>query len=238
MKLRERIPVEPLDDERLTNIERKLVVRVSEMAAPPARASRRVLAFAGVAFAVGAAAGIGWKLHTPAVVPPAAEVAQTFTIEATDTRQAVKLDDATITSAPDTRVAVSHTSHETVITMVRGTLDLVGHASRRSPLRDPRRRYRHRGCRHRVLGALRWRVARRRARPRRRGRRDAAAAARARRGRSRVVVRCRPRRDRGSAGGRACAGRAGSCARCHAARAHRERAAVASASCRRAGAAR
>ena len=44
MKLRERIGVEQLDEERLTNIERKLVVRVSEMSAPPARASRRLLA--------------------------------------------------------------------------------------------------------------------------------------------------------------------------------------------------
>lgn len=122
MKLRERIGVESLDEERLTNIERNLVVRVSEMAVPPARASRRVLAFAGMAFAVGAAAGIGWKLHQPAA--PAAEVAQTFTIEATSEHQTVKLDDATIASAPDTRVAVSHTSHETVITMTRGTLDL------------------------------------------------------------------------------------------------------------------
>ena len=124
MKLRERIGVEPLDEERLTNIERKLVVRVSEMSAAPARASRRLLAFAGMAFAVGAALGIGWKLHQPAAVPPPAEVAQTFAIEATSERQTVTLDDATIASAPDTRVAVSHTSRQTVITMTRGTLDL------------------------------------------------------------------------------------------------------------------
>ena len=125
MKLCERIgwiEVEFFDEERLINIERNLVVRVSEMSAPPARASRRVLAFAGVAFAVGAAAGIGWKLRQPDA--PAAEIPQTFAIEATAEHQSVKLDDATIASAPDTRVAVSHTSHETVITMTRGTLDL------------------------------------------------------------------------------------------------------------------
>lgn len=124
MKLRERIGVEPLDEERLTNIERKLVVRVSEMAAPSPRASRRLLAFAGVAFAVGAAAGAGWKLHEPALVSAPAELAQTFTIEATGEHQTVKLDDATIASAPETSVAVSHTSHQTVITMTRGTLAL------------------------------------------------------------------------------------------------------------------
>lgn len=124
MKLRERIPVEQLDDERLTNIERKLVVQVSEMSAPRARTSHRLLAFAGVAFAVGAAAGIGWKLHAPAAPVVQPEVAQTFAIEAKGERQSVELGDATIASAPQTRVAVSHTSHETIITMVRGTLDL------------------------------------------------------------------------------------------------------------------
>jgi hypothetical protein len=125
MKLRERIPVEQLDDERLTKIERNLVVRVSELAAPAPRVSRRLLAFAGMAFAVGAAAGVGWKLHAPVVTPPVAEVAETFSIDTTGAaQQAVELADATIHSARDTRVTVSHTSHETVITMTRGTLDL------------------------------------------------------------------------------------------------------------------
>lgn len=137
MKLREHIPVEQLDDERLTNIERKLVVKVSEMAAPPARASRRLLAFAGVAFAVGAAAGIGWKLHPPAASVVQPEVAQTFAIEAKGERQSVELGDATIASAPDTRLAVSRTSRETIITMTRGTLDLsvVHRADRRFVIR-------------------------------------------------------------------------------------------------------
>ncbi len=137
MTLRDRIPVEQLDDERLTNIERKLVVQVSEMAAPPARAPRRLLAFVGVAFAVGAAAGIGWKLHQPEAPAPSPEVAQTFSIEAKGERQSVELGDATIASAPDTRVAVSHTSHETIITMTRGTLDLsvVHRADRRFVIR-------------------------------------------------------------------------------------------------------
>lgn len=137
MTLRERIPVEHLDDERLTNIERRLVVQVSEMATPPARAPRRLLAFAGVALAVGAAAGIGWKLHRPDAPAPAPEVAQTFSIEAKGERQSVELGDATIASAPDTRVAVSRTSRETIITMTRGTLDLavVHHADRRVVIR-------------------------------------------------------------------------------------------------------
>jgi hypothetical protein len=121
MSLRERIPVEQLDDERLTNIERKLVVRVSEM--KPARA-RRPLAWVGAVCAVAAALVIGWKLHAPEAVVPAREVAQTFAIETHGDRQAIELGDATVASAPATRVDVARTSRETIITMTRGALEL------------------------------------------------------------------------------------------------------------------
>ncbi len=99
--------------------------------------SRRLLAFAGVAIAVGAAAGIGWKLHQPVAPVVQPEVAQTFAIEAKGERQSVELGDATIASAPDTRVAVARTSRETIITMTRGTLDLsvVHRADRRFVIR-------------------------------------------------------------------------------------------------------
>src|SRR5687767_5051508 len=72
MKLVGKVPVEPLDDERLTNIERRLVVHVSEMKQQPMRAPRRMLAFAGVAMAVLVAGFVGWKLRgdgTPVVAP-------------------------------------------------------------------------------------------------------------------------------------------------------------------------
>jgi hypothetical protein len=121
MKLRERIPVEQLDDERLTNIERSLVVRAAEIGQAPVR-SRARLAWVGTALAVAIAAVIGWKLHRPE--PPAPEVAQTFAIETHGDRQEIELSDATIASAPATRVDVRRTSRETVITMARGTLDL------------------------------------------------------------------------------------------------------------------
>ena len=51
MKLVGKVPVETLDEERLTNIERRLVVAVSEMTQHPMRAPRRLLAFAGVGLA-------------------------------------------------------------------------------------------------------------------------------------------------------------------------------------------
>lgn len=123
MSLRDRIGVQQLDDERLTNIERNLVVRVSEMRQPPVR-SRRGLTWATAAFAVAAAAVVGWKLHTPELPAPQPEVAQTFAIDTQDHLQSIQLGDAMIASAPATRVDVSRTSHETVITMTRGTLDL------------------------------------------------------------------------------------------------------------------
>ena len=68
MKLRDRIKVEPLDEERLTNIERRLVVGVSELSITPKRAPRGfVLATSGL-LAVAAAALLGWKLHVVPVV--------------------------------------------------------------------------------------------------------------------------------------------------------------------------
>jgi hypothetical protein len=75
MKLVGKVPVEPLAEERLTNIERNLVVRVSELREQrTVRAPRRLLAFAGVAMAVAVAALVGWKLHRDPVLPaPAAE---------------------------------------------------------------------------------------------------------------------------------------------------------------------
>lgn len=75
MTLRDRIQVPPLDDERLTNIERRLVVGVSELAHQRAPVARRGLGFAAAGLvACAAAALIGWKLHAvPATEPPAPE---------------------------------------------------------------------------------------------------------------------------------------------------------------------
>jgi hypothetical protein len=72
MKLVGKVPVEPLDEERLTNIERKLVVHVSEMSQQPVRAPRRMLVLAGFGAALAVAFVVGWKLHRdPVTTPPA-----------------------------------------------------------------------------------------------------------------------------------------------------------------------
>src|SRR4051812_5982714 len=109
MKLQGRIPVEPLDDERLTNIERKLVVAVSDMQAPPERVSRRMLAFAGAAMAVAVAGVVGWKLHRP----PAATTVGTGP-------------DATfkMTSRADSAIAVTRSPGKTEIALAHGSVDL------------------------------------------------------------------------------------------------------------------
>ncbi|HUS29125.1 MAG TPA: FecR domain-containing protein [Kofleriaceae bacterium] len=110
MKLKGKVPVEQLDDERLTNIERKLVVAVSEMA--PQRESswsRRGLALAGVAMAMAVAGAVGWKLHAPASTPSRPTVAEApFTLSTTD----------------GTKVEVTHTGTRTDLAMGAGTLSL------------------------------------------------------------------------------------------------------------------
>jgi hypothetical protein len=111
MKLKGRIPVEQLDDERLTNIERRLVVAVSDMAHEPERASwsRRGLAVAGFAMAVAIAGVVGWKLHTPrATQAPVATAEAPFTMSTSE----------------GTRVQVTHVGTRTDLAMGKGTLDL------------------------------------------------------------------------------------------------------------------
>lgn len=68
MKLVGKVPVESLDEERLTNIERKLVVQVSEMSQRPLRAPSRLFAYAAVAAAVGVALLVGYRLRGHAQV--------------------------------------------------------------------------------------------------------------------------------------------------------------------------
>jgi hypothetical protein len=123
MKLIGKVPVEPLDDERLTNIERNLVVAVSDLRAPAPHASRRALAFAGVAMAMAIAlAGFaGWKLHKA----PAVEAApQTFAMKSDTKGATLDLGDAQLASMPGTHVRVERTQARTSIEMAHGTLDL------------------------------------------------------------------------------------------------------------------
>lgn len=122
MSLKQRVPVEQLDDERLTNIERKLVVAVADMRAPAGRAPRRILALAGVAMAITVAAVAGYKLRPESA--PLVETPQTLAIN-TDTTNTVRFGDTVLTAGPHTDVVVERTRHRVVIDIHRGSLDLL-----------------------------------------------------------------------------------------------------------------
>ena len=132
MKLSGRIVVEPLDDERLTNIERRIVSGAVDAAArahPPRRITGRVLAAAAVV-----AAGLaGWALHTP----PRVEVAAPAAIRVDTSRQHALLEigDARISSDPDTAFAVTRPGGGVLVAMTRGKVELeVGKRGGRPPL--------------------------------------------------------------------------------------------------------
>jgi hypothetical protein len=121
MTLRERIPVEQLDDERLTNIERRLVVGVSELSMKRQRRALPALWFRGAGVvAIAAAAVIGWKLHAvPAVEPPPAAAPQHFAV-ADGSR--ISVDGATLSGTAS--YDVTRDPQRVVIDMQRGKLEL------------------------------------------------------------------------------------------------------------------
>lgn len=124
MKLVGRIPVEPLDEERLVNIERSIVAN-AKLGPHEAPSSRRHLAFAGAAFAVVAAAVVGWKLRgAPVAVAP--EAPERFAIATDAQRSVLALDDAgaTITSDPGSAFEVRREHGKVIVQMTRGKLDL------------------------------------------------------------------------------------------------------------------
>ncbi|MFT3696460.1 MAG: FecR family protein [Kofleriaceae bacterium] len=124
--MRDRIKVETLDEERVTNIERRLVVAVSNLSMQPApKRTSWGLAFAGAALA--AVIGVvGWKLVTReqeyVVMPP-----QLIAVKAPPTPVTVELDHSRAIAANAT---ISGTSSlviteaaQTVIAMQAGSLD-------------------------------------------------------------------------------------------------------------------
>ncbi len=118
MKLSSKIPVEQLDEERLTNIERRIVIGVSERV--PERVPHRGFAFAaGGMLAVAAAALIGWKLHTVPAIAPVAITPQHFAVANGST---ISVDGATLGGTASYDVARTPTRVE--IQMQRGSLEL------------------------------------------------------------------------------------------------------------------
>lgn len=128
MKLTGRIPVEPLDEERLTRIERRIVAGAAEAAARPIGAARpwpvlaiAAAAAAAVVVAIGAGA-VGWTLRGGG---PAPEVAAAPIAVRTDAqRTTLELGDARIESDPATAFTVTRPAGGVLVTLARGKVAL------------------------------------------------------------------------------------------------------------------
>lgn len=126
MTLRDRIPVEPLSDERMTNIERNVVVAATDAAQKshaPARGNTW-LGFAVIAAAV-VAVGLGaWKLGVSSK-PDVNVIAEAEPIHV-DTTEGTKLDigDARISSEPGTKFVVTRPAGGVLVEMARGKVEL------------------------------------------------------------------------------------------------------------------
>jgi hypothetical protein len=125
VKLAGKIPVAPLDDERLTNIERRVVAGALEAAARGHRldAQRRQLGRALAVAALGVAGFAGWALRG---APSPAPVAEPAAIQVQTDRERSLLDigDATIASDPATAFAVTRPDGGVLVAMARGKVEL------------------------------------------------------------------------------------------------------------------
>lgn len=136
MNLRDRIPVEPLSDERMTNIERNVVVAASDAARTvraPARGNMW-LGFAIIAAAMIAVGVTSWKLGSRTSDAPVVATESPIQI---DTTEGTKLDigDARIASEPGTKFVVTRPEGGVLVEMARGKVELeVGTRGTRPPL--------------------------------------------------------------------------------------------------------
>ena len=135
MKLGGRVPVEPLDDERMTNIERRIVAGAADAAARPSGVrAPRWLGFAAAAMAAVAAGVLGWKLRgAPGEAPVIAEAPIKISTEAN--RGTLAIGDATITSDPHAVFVVTRPDGGVLVDLARGKVELeVAKRGNRPPL--------------------------------------------------------------------------------------------------------
>ena len=128
MKLVGRVPVETLDDERMTNIERRIVAGAADAAARPApsRMPWRVLAFAGAAMAAMAAGVIGWKLRgAPETTAVASGDAPAMKVATDERGGTLSIGDATIQSDPGAVYAVTRPDGGVLVELSKGRVELV-----------------------------------------------------------------------------------------------------------------
>jgi FecR protein len=136
--LKGRIPVEPLDDERLTNIERRIVTGAADAAARgrDVRAPRFGFAMA-IALTVVVAIGAGfagWKLRGGGTTAPVA-TAEPVRVDTSSERTVLDIGDARIESDPHTDFTITRPDGGVLVTMKRGKVELqVDKRGDRAPL--------------------------------------------------------------------------------------------------------
>lgn len=136
MKLAGRIQVEPLEDERWTNIERAVVTRAADAAAKGSVRPRWNLGLVvGAAFVVVVivAGLIGAKVYGPSrhLVAEATPLA----IDTTEKSSTIDIGDARILTSPATAVVVTRPAGGVLVTMARGRVELaVDKRGHRAPL--------------------------------------------------------------------------------------------------------
>lgn len=141
--LKGRIPVEPLDDERLTKIERRIVARAGESAEAGEARGRGmrvprigfVMAIAvTIVVAVGAGA-VGWKLRGDGRAPMAVAAAPVRVDTTSGERTVLDIGDARIQSDARTDFTVTRPDGGVLVTMTRGKVELqVDKRGKRAPL--------------------------------------------------------------------------------------------------------
>jgi FecR protein len=137
VKLAGRIPVEPLDDERITHIERRVVAGAVDaaIAGRGLRPARRVVARALVVAAIGAAGFAGWMLRGAPDARPAVSEPAAIRVHTDSERSRLELGDATIESDPATAFTVTRPDGGVLVALSRGRLELeVGKRAGRPPL--------------------------------------------------------------------------------------------------------
>jgi hypothetical protein len=132
VRLAGRIPVEPLDEERLTNIERRVVAGAVDAAVrrPDIAGPRRHATWAFAAIALVAAGVVGWMLHAAPRAPVVVEPSPIH-METVAQRSVLDLGDARIESDPATVFAVTRPDGGVVVEMTRGKIEL--EVARRGP---------------------------------------------------------------------------------------------------------
>jgi len=137
VNLRDKLPVEPLDDIRLQNLERRVVARAGDAVTEKIVLARPrwSMALALVTVLVVGAGVAGWMLRGRDVVPGMVATAEPITVKTGAERSTLDIGDATIESDPGTAFTVTRPDGKVVVAMTRGRVELeVAKRTGRPPL--------------------------------------------------------------------------------------------------------